>query len=235
MMTYEGRVCPPPDDMRKIAIVVSKFNRSITDRLLEGAVSTLKRNGVDDKDITVCWVPGAFEIPCIAARLAYRANFAAIICLGAVIRGETDHNVYINHAVSKTLSQIHCHQETPILFGILTCDSMDQAIARCGGKASLRDKGVDPTAGNKGAEVAEAALEMIDLISELPIAASSQRSDDDDDDDDDNDAEELTPEEMVQMIEMISEMAEQAGLAPPRIGSPRKKTAKKKVGKKPSK
>ena len=140
----------------RFAIVVSKYNRSITDKLLAGAVQTLVAHGVSDDLLDVAWVPGAWEIPVVAQRLLATRRYAAIICLGAVIRGETTHDQYINQQVSGTLGQLAVQSGIPVLFGVLTCNTLEQAIHRSGGKV-----------GNKGVECAEAALEMVDLLSKL--------------------------------------------------------------------
>ena len=152
----------------RFAIVVARFNESITSRLLEGAVRTLVEHGVADERIDVAWTPGAFEIPTVANRLAASGRYAAVICLGAVIRGETSHDRHINRAVSGALCEIGVHYGLPVLFGILTCDTLDQAIARSGGQAATTGKD-DPKAslGNKGVDCALAALEMVDLMAQL--------------------------------------------------------------------
>jgi 6,7-dimethyl-8-ribityllumazine synthase len=139
------------------AIVVSRYNESITRNLLDGAVSTLANHGVADDRVAVYWVPGAWEIPVVAARLARSKQYAAVLCLGAVIRGETTHDQFINQQVSGSLGQIALETECPIAFGVLTCNSLEQAIHRSGGNA-----------GNKGCECAEAALEMANLMRRLP-------------------------------------------------------------------
>jgi 6,7-dimethyl-8-ribityllumazine synthase len=139
------------------AIVVSRYNESITSKLLSGAVETLASHGIEDGAIDVVWVPGAWEIPVTVSRLIASGRYAAILCLGAVIRGETTHDRYINHQISTTLGQLAIQSRTPVLFGVLTCNSLEQAIHRSGGKL-----------GNKGAECAEAALEMAGLFSQLP-------------------------------------------------------------------
>ena len=141
----------------RLAIVVSRYNESVTSRLLEGAQATLRTAGMSDESVDVAWVPGAFEIPLIADRLANSGRYAAVLCLGAVIRGETTHDQHINRAVSLQLTESSVHAGIPILFGILTCDTLEQAIHRSGGNV-----------GNKGAECAKAALEMIDLLRQLP-------------------------------------------------------------------
>jgi 6,7-dimethyl-8-ribityllumazine synthase len=151
------------------AVVVSRFNESITSRLLEGAVQTLTAHGVADDRIDVAWTPGAFEIPTVANRLAASGRYAAIICLGAVIRGETTHDQHINRAVSTSLCEIGVHYGLPVLFGILTCNTLEQAIVRSGGQSATTGKDQsDSRIGNKGVDCAEAALEMIDLLARLP-------------------------------------------------------------------
>ena len=135
------------------AVVVSRYNESITRKLLDGAVGTLIQNGVPDASIDVAWVPGAWEIPVVAKRMARSEQYSAVMCLGAVIRGETTHDRHINQQVSQSLGQIALEFDLPVLFGVLTCNSVEQAIHRSGGKV-----------GNKGVECAEAALEMADLM-----------------------------------------------------------------------
>jgi len=155
----------------RFAIVVSRFNQSITSRLLDGAVQTLRAHGVVDDHIDVAWVPGAFEIPPVASRLAGTGRYAAVICLGAVIRGETTHDQHINRAVSMAMTEISIHYGLPVLFGVLTCNTLEQAVARSGGEAGTRGKDQpDSRLGNKGIECAEAALEMVDLLRKLPKA-----------------------------------------------------------------
>jgi len=152
----------------RFAVVVSRFNEIITSRLLEGAVGTLVRHGVREENIDVVWVPGAFEIPTLAGHLAGTGRYAAVICLGAVIRGETTHDQHINRAVSTVLAQLGAEHQLPVLFGILTCDTLQQALARSGGSAATSGK--DQTAkrvGNKGVDCAEAALEMVHLMAQL--------------------------------------------------------------------
>ena len=145
------------DGDHRFAIVVARWNESITGKLLDGAVAALRDAGVADDAIDVAWVPGSFEIPLVAQRVADSGEYSAVICLGAVIRGETSHDLHINRAVSLAISQIALTANLPVLFGVLTCETMEQAIDRAGGKA-----------GNKGAECAEAALEMIALLKNLP-------------------------------------------------------------------
>jgi 6,7-dimethyl-8-ribityllumazine synthase len=136
--------------------VVSRYNESITAKLLKGAIDTLAENGVSDASIDVAWVPGAFEIPLVADRMAKSGRYVAVICLGAVIRGETTHDQHINRAVSVGLGEAGLHSGVPVLFGVLTCDSLEQAIHRSGGNV-----------GNKGSECALAALEMVNLLTKL--------------------------------------------------------------------
>ena len=146
---------PAPTD--RFAIVVARWNEAITRKLLDGAVATLKDHGVADDAIDVAWVPGSMEIPLVAQRLAASNRYAAVICLGAVIRGETTHDQHINRAVSTAITQIGLDTNVPVLFGVLTCETMEQAIHRAGGNV-----------GNKGAECAEAALHMVGLLKNLP-------------------------------------------------------------------
>jgi 6,7-dimethyl-8-ribityllumazine synthase len=165
---YEGT--PAASDGR-FAIVVSRFNRSITERMLDGAVQTLVAHGIPDDRIDVAWVPGAFEIPMVASRLASAGRHVAILCLGAVIRGETTHDQHINRAVSLALAQLGAQHKLPVLFGILTCETLEQAIARSGGQAATTGKDdMQAHLGNKGVDCAEAALEMVNLLSKLPKA-----------------------------------------------------------------
>lgn len=141
----------------RFAIVVSRYNEMVTGRLLEGAVRTLTENGVADQSIHVAWVPGAWELPLAAQRFAQSNRYAAVLCLGAVIRGETTHDQHINRAVSTSLAQISLDAGLPVLFGLLTCNSLEQALNRAGGAV-----------GNKGEECAQAALEMVRLLDKLP-------------------------------------------------------------------
>jgi 6,7-dimethyl-8-ribityllumazine synthase len=149
----------------RFAVVVSRFNESITTNLLNGAMETLKSHGVPDERIDVAWTPGAFEIPLVADRMADSGRYAAVICLGAVVRGETPHDQYINRAVSAALSEIGVRYGVPLLFGILTCNTLEQAVARSGGRAATTGKDVaGASLGNKGVDCALAALEMVDLM-----------------------------------------------------------------------
>lgn len=139
-----------------IAIVVARFNELITNRLLEGSLDTLRRHGAHDDNITVVRVPGSFELPLIADKLAHSGKFDAVICLGAVIQGQTTHHDYINHQVAAGLREASQKSGIPVTFGVLTCQSMEQAIDRAGGKV-----------GNKGHEAALAAIEAITTLKRL--------------------------------------------------------------------
>lgn len=138
------------------ALVVSRFNSFITDRLVEGAVDALVRHGASETDITIVRVPGAFELPSAARRLALSGRYDAVICLAAVIRGGTPHFDYVAAEVSKGVAHVSMESSCPVTFGVLTCDSLEQAIERAGTKA-----------GNKGADAAMAAMEMADLFKKL--------------------------------------------------------------------
>lgn len=150
---FEGQLIPSEG---RFAIVVARYNESITSRLLEGAVATLTSHGVRDDAIDVAWTPGAFEIPLVAARQAASGRYLAVLCLGAVIRGETTHDQHINRAVSNELARTGVETGVPVLFGVLTCDTLEQAIHRAGGNV-----------GNKGSECAEAALRMVHLLEQM--------------------------------------------------------------------
>lgn len=138
---------------KKYAIVLARFNHFITDRLLEGCLDTLKRHQVEDGDISIVRVPGAFEIPLAAKKMARKDDIDAVICLGAVIRGDTPHFDYVCAEVSKGVAQVGLESEKPIIFGVVTTDSIDQAVQRAGVKS-----------GNKGSEAALSAIEMANLI-----------------------------------------------------------------------
>lgn len=138
------------------AIVVARFNELVTRRLLEGAIDTFRRHGVKDDKLTIVWVPGSFELPLIAERLVQSKKYAAVCCLGAVIQGETSHHEYINHQMAHGIMGASLGSGIPVLFGVVTCSSMEQALDRAGGKA-----------GNKGAEAALAAIEMVSVVKQL--------------------------------------------------------------------
>ena len=138
---------------RKIGIVVARFNSFISEKLLEGAIDTLTRSGVETGDITVARVPGAFEIPLVVQKMAKSGKYHAVICLGAVIRGATPHFDYVAGEVAKGTAMVMLDAGIPVLFGVLTTETIEQAIERAGTKA-----------GNKGSDVAVAALEMANLL-----------------------------------------------------------------------
>ncbi|MGN0585501.1 MAG: 6,7-dimethyl-8-ribityllumazine synthase [Ruminococcus sp.] len=140
----------------KIAVVASRFNEFITNKLIGGAEDCLLRHGVAEDDIVLAWVPGAFEIPMIAKKLASSGKYDAVICLGAVIRGATSHYDYVCAEVSKGIAQASMETGVPVLFGVLTTDTIEQAIERAGTKA-----------GNKGTDCAMGALEMANLLKEV--------------------------------------------------------------------
>ncbi|MBO5524152.1 MAG: 6,7-dimethyl-8-ribityllumazine synthase, partial [Roseburia sp.] len=137
----------------RIGIVTARFNDFITSRLLGGAMDGLKRHDVPEENVDVAWVPGAFEIPLIASKMAKSGKYDAVICLGAVIRGATSHYDYVCSEVSKGIASVSLETGVPVMFGVLTTDNIEQAIERAGSKA-----------GNKGFECATGALEMINLI-----------------------------------------------------------------------
>jgi 6,7-dimethyl-8-ribityllumazine synthase len=139
-------------------VVCAKFNGAITQRLLEGVLAGLEAGNVPASAVTVAWVPGAFEIPLAAARLAGPGGFDAVVAIGAVIRGETAHFDFVAGQCAAGLQRVAIDSGVPVIFGVLTTDTLDQALARCG-------EGSD----NKGFEAAQAALEMIDLLSQLPV------------------------------------------------------------------
>ena len=150
MRTLEGNLVAKG---MKVGIVCARFNEFITSKLLSGAMDGLKRHDVSEDDIYVAWVPGAFEIPLIASRMAKSGKYDAIICLGAVIRGNTSHYDYVCNEVSKGVAQVGLQAGVPVMFGILTTENIEQAIERAGTKA-----------GNKGYDCAVSAIEMINLI-----------------------------------------------------------------------
>lgn len=140
----------------KVGIVVSRFNEFITSKLLSGAIDCFLRHQVQEDQIEIAWVPGAFEIPLIASKMALSKQYDAIVCLGAVIRGSTSHYDYVCSEVSKGIAQLNLTSGIPIMFGVLTTDTIEQAIERAGTKA-----------GNKGFESAQGAIEMISLLHKL--------------------------------------------------------------------
>lgn len=153
MNTFEGKIIA---DKVRIGIVIARFNSFITEHLLDGAQDGLLRHGVKDEDIDVAYVPGAFEVPLTAKKMAETGKYDAIICLGAVIRGQTPHFDYVCAEASKGIAQTSLQTGLPIMFGILTTDTIQQAVERAGSKA-----------GNKGFECAEGAIEMINLMKNI--------------------------------------------------------------------
>ncbi len=154
----------------RFAIVVSRFNPTVTQGLLEGTLRTFRAHGVAEETIDIFWVPGSFEIPTVAGRLARSGAYLAVLCLGAVIRGETTHDQHINRAVSISLAELGAQTGVPVLFGVLTCNTLEQALARSAPVEATHGKD-QPGAkvGNKGAECAEAALEMVALLRKIPV------------------------------------------------------------------
>jgi 6,7-dimethyl-8-ribityllumazine synthase len=150
MKTYEGKLV---SDNIKVGIVAARFNEFITSKLLAGALDGLKRENVSEDDIEIAWVPGAFEISLIASKMAQSKRYDVVICLGAVIRGSTSHYDYVCSEVSKGIAQVSLASGIPVMFGVLTTDTIEQAIERAGTKA-----------GNKGFECAQGAIEMVNLI-----------------------------------------------------------------------
>ena len=140
----------------KVGIVAARFNEIIVNKLLGGAVDGLVRHGVEENNITAAWVPGAFEIPVVAAKMAQSGKYDAVICVGAVIRGETTHYDYVCNEVSKGVAQVGLSTGVPVLFGVITTENIEQAIARAGSKA-----------GNKGYDCALSAIEMVNLMEQM--------------------------------------------------------------------
>lgn len=153
MKTFEGKLVS--EDI-KVGIIVARFNEFITSKLLSGALDTLTRHEVKEENIQVAWVPGAFEIPLIASKMAESGKYDAVICLGAVIRGNTSHYDYVCSEVSKGIASVSLKSGIPVMFGVLTTENIEQAIERAGSKA-----------GNKGSECAQGAIEMVNLIREI--------------------------------------------------------------------
>ncbi len=153
MKTFEGKLV---SQGIRVGIIVSRFNEFITAKLLGGAMDGLLRHDVREEDIHVAWVPGAFEIPLIASKMAKSGKYDAVICLGAVIRGSTSHYDYVCSEVSKGIAAVSLSSDIPVMFGVLTTENIEQAIERAGTKA-----------GNKGYECALGAIEMVNLIREI--------------------------------------------------------------------
>lgn len=150
MQVFEGNFAAGE---MKIGIVVARFNEFITSKLLSGALDALKRHQINEDSIHVAWVPGAFEIPLIASKMANSGNYDAVICLGAVIRGNTSHYDYVCNEVSKGIAQVSMQSQIPVMFGVVTTENIEQAIERAGTKA-----------GNKGYDAAMGAIEMVNLL-----------------------------------------------------------------------
>ena len=150
----EGNFAPPQG---RFALLAARFNHFIVDHLVNGALDGLKRHGVSDEAIDLIRVPGSFEIPLVAKKLASSGKYVAVICLGAVIRGDTDHYDFVAGEAAKGVAHAALSTGVPVIFGILTCDTLEQAINRAGAKA-----------GNKGFEAALTAIEMINLMGQLP-------------------------------------------------------------------
>lgn len=153
MKRFEGKLV---SENIRVGVVCARFNDFIVSRLLAGCEDTLLRHGVREEDIAVAWVPGAFEIPLIASKMAKSGKYDAVIALGAVIRGSTSHYDYVCSEVSKGVAQVALNSDIPVMFGVLTTDTIEQAVERAGTKV-----------GNKGSECAQGAIEMVNLIREL--------------------------------------------------------------------
>lgn len=153
MKTYEGNLIAKG---LKFAIVVARFNEFITGKLVSGALDALNRHGALEEDVELVWIPGAFEIPLVAQKLAESKRYDAVICLGAVIRGATPHFEYVSSEVSKGIANVGLAARTPVIFGVLTTDSIDQAIERAGSKS-----------GNKGYDAAVTAIETVNVLKQL--------------------------------------------------------------------
>jgi 6,7-dimethyl-8-ribityllumazine synthase len=153
MKIYEGNLIA---EGLKFGIVVGRFNEFIGGKLLSGAIDGLKRHGVDEDNIEITWVPGAFEIPLVAKKMAITKKYDGVICLGAVIRGSTPHFDYVSSEVTKGVAHVSLDTEIPVIFGVLTTDTIEQAIERAGTKA-----------GNKGYDAAVTAIEMANLLKQF--------------------------------------------------------------------
>ena len=151
---YEGTLAPPPG---RFAVVAARFNGAIVEGLVAGALDGLRRHGVADDAVDLVRVPGSFEIPLVAQRLAAGGKYAAVICLGAVIRGDTGHYDHVAGEAAKGVAQAALATGVPVVFGVLTCDTLEQAINRAGAKS-----------GNKGFDAALTAIEMVNLLRQLP-------------------------------------------------------------------
>ena len=156
MKTLEGKLVAEAGKDIRVGIVIARFNEFITSKLLGGALDALRRHGVKEDDIHVAWVPGAFEIPLIASKMAESKKYDAVICLGAVIRGNTSHYDYVCSEVSKGVANVSLNSGVPVMFEVLTTENIEQSIERAGTKA-----------GNKGFDCAVGAIEMVNLIRDL--------------------------------------------------------------------
>jgi 6,7-dimethyl-8-ribityllumazine synthase len=152
--SYEGTLEAPTG---RFAVVAARFNRDVVDRLVEGSVEGFRRHGVADDAVDLVWVPGSFEVPLVAQRLAASGEYVAVVCLGAVIRGETDHYDYVAGKAADGIARAGLSTGVPVIFGVLTCATEELALARAGGKD-----------GNKGLDAALAAIEMVNLLRQLP-------------------------------------------------------------------
>lgn len=178
----------------QFAVVVSRFNAFVTERLLAGCLRVMREHGVSDTDVDVAWVPGAFEIPLAARRMAGAGRYDAVICLGCVIRGQTPHFDYVADAVTTGVARLGCESCLPVIFGVLTTDTIEQALERSGGEvrtkaetASLSPQARElvasggeharPGTGNKGADAALAAIEMVSLLRKLAQLPTRQQTD----------------------------------------------------------
>jgi 6,7-dimethyl-8-ribityllumazine synthase len=154
-MIYEGNFTPPAG---RFALVAARYNRFIVEQLVAGATDALRRHGVADDRVDLVWVPGSFEIPLLAQKLGRSGRYTAVICLGCIIRGDTDHYDHVAAAAASGVAQAGLNSGVPVIFGILTCDTLEQAIQRAGAKA-----------GNKGFEAAVCAVEMANLLTQLRV------------------------------------------------------------------
>lgn len=166
-MIYEGKISP--NIQGRIGVLVAKFNRTITERLLAGALEKFRSYGVAEELIDVFYVPGAFELPTLSGKLIREERYAGVLALGAVIKGETSHDEHINRAISIQFAKQGAESGKPVMFGVLTCNDVDQAIARSGGEEGSHDKTEAAHLGNKGADCAEALLEMLDLLRKIDL------------------------------------------------------------------
>ena len=160
--TYEGNLIA---EGLRFAIVASRFNDMITRRLLSGALDSLARHGAEEEEIDVAWVPGAFEIPLVAQRLAESGRYDAVICVAAIIRGATPHFEYVAAEASKGIAKVSMDTGVPVIYGVVTADSIEQAVERAGTKA-----------GNRGSDAARSAIEMANLLKSLPKSGNKGRA-----------------------------------------------------------